>query len=104
MLVKQESRARVLIDEPADFRDVTGAGLPHYVLHRATTVALNYNRAATWSIGTRPLKRSAMRSYRYDPAPRVVLLTTFRAFGARHRRHRENDKTSSELVGSGMAI
>jgi hypothetical protein len=51
VLLEQPPRADVLIDQLADFRDVPRARLPHYVLHRGTTVALNYNRAATPSIG-----------------------------------------------------
>jgi hypothetical protein len=41
VLLEQPSGADVLIDQPADFRDVPRARLPHYVLHRGTTVALN---------------------------------------------------------------
>jgi hypothetical protein len=41
VLLKQPPRADVLIDQPTDFRDVPRARLPHYVLHRGTTVALN---------------------------------------------------------------
>src|SRR5262249_51173604 len=51
VLLEQPSRPGVLIDQRADFRHVPGARLPHYVLHRGTTVALNYNRAGAASIG-----------------------------------------------------
>jgi hypothetical protein len=52
VLVEQAARVDVLVDESADFRDIPRARLPHYVLHRGTTVALNYNRTATPGIGT----------------------------------------------------
>jgi len=50
VLLEQPSRPGVLIDQPTDFSHVRGARLPHYVLHRGTTVALNYNRAGSPSI------------------------------------------------------
>jgi len=41
VLVEQPPRAYVLVDQLADFWHVPRARVPHYVLHRGTTVALN---------------------------------------------------------------
>src|SRR3984893_1277563 len=50
VLLEQPPRAHVLLDQLADFWYVPRARLPDYVLHRGTSVALNYNRPATPSI------------------------------------------------------
>jgi hypothetical protein len=64
VLLEQPSRPGVLIDQRADFRYVAGARLPHYVLHRGTTVALNCNRTAATSTGA-----AARKALRLATAP-----------------------------------
>src|SRR3984957_20357287 len=104
VLLEQPPRAHVLIDQLADFWHVPRARLPHYVLHRGTSVALNYNRPATPSIARDSPNASARDRavpMRRRPAPPITTIRTIRAC---KRFHCHNHKTSSESVGSGMAI
>src|SRR3984885_13501623 len=105
VLLKQPSRAGVLIDQPADFRHVPGARLPHYVLHRGTTVALNYNRP-----GAQSIRGAVRKALRLATAPlrsgigSPPAITTNRAIGATKHSSCQNKKTSPESVGSGITL
>jgi hypothetical protein len=48
--------------------------------------------------------RFASRPRSYYPVPKRLTITIFRAIFASERSYCHKDKTSSELVGSGMAI
>src|SRR3984885_797603 len=105
VLLKQPPRAHVLIDQPADFRHVARARLPHYVLHRGTTVALNYNRP-----GAQSIRGAVRKALRLATAPlrsgigSPPAITTNRAIGATKHSSCQNKKTSPESVGSGITL
>jgi hypothetical protein len=103
-LVEQPARGDVPVDQPPDYRNVSGARMPHYVLHRGTTVALKYNRAATLGIGARTQK---MFHLAISPSQSGVAASGpyhNPAIGAAEQSDRQNGKTSPESADSGICI
>jgi hypothetical protein len=78
--------------------------MPHYVLHRGTTVALKYIRAATLGIGsaTQEMFHPAISPSQCGVSASACYHN--QAIGAAERLHRQNGKTSPESVVSGICI
>ena len=60
-LVEQPPRLYVLVDQPADYRDIPGARLPDYVPHGGTTVSLKEFRQG--DAATPEVYAELLRSY-----------------------------------------